>query len=300
MAVKIRVNGSVRYVVTQALLDTGTTHSFIIEGLRKELKIEDCEEVGLRTITLNENRGHKMTKIVKNLVISDMDEIAPIQLSSLYSCKQLPVNRQDIQAQTDVDQFFEFKDVYILQVKCKIVLLIGNDNRMVLQPQEVVKEPFRSYAIRTVVGWAANCPGRQGSECKYLGSFFVKSSGDIQPMCSLCTDIMDSLIDVKEELSVDQQRFMTAVTNSTRSLKDQHYVMGLPIKNPNLMLPNNRVQALQRASYLKKKLQKNNEFHSDYKKFVSNIIEQGYCEKIEFPGGPGRTWYFASLWCLLA
>ena len=68
---------------------------------------------------------------------------------------------------------------------------------------------------------------------------------------------------------------MTAITNSTRSLEDQHYETGLLIKNPNLILPNNRVQALQRASYLKKKLQKNGEFHSDYKKFVGDMIEQG-------------------------
>ena len=112
---------------------------------------------------------------------------------------------------------------------------------MVLQPQEFVKEPSGSYAIGTVVGWAVNCPGRPGSEYKHLSSFFVKYSGDNQPMCSLCSDIMDSLINVKEELSVDQQRFMTTVTNSTRSLKDQHYEIGLPIKNPNLMLSNNIV-----------------------------------------------------------
>ena len=136
-----------------------------------------------------------------------------------------------------------------------------------------MKEPSGSYAIRTVVGWAVNCPGRPGSEHKHLSSFFVKSSGDNQPMCFLCTDIMDSLINVKEELSVDQQRFMTAVTNSTRSLEDQHYEIGLPIKNSNLILPNNRVQALQRASHLKKKLQKNDEFHHNYKKFVSDMIE---------------------------
>ena len=72
--VKIRVRGYVRYVVTQALLDTGSTHSFITEGLRKALKIEDYEEVGISTITFNENQGQQMTKIVKNLEISDMDE----------------------------------------------------------------------------------------------------------------------------------------------------------------------------------------------------------------------------------
>ena len=100
---------------------------------------------------------------------------------------------------------------------------------------------------------------------------------------------MDSLINVKEELSVDEQRFMTAVTNSTRSLEDQHYEIGFPIKNLNLMLSNNSGQVLQRVSYLKKRLQKNDEFHSDYKKFVSDMIEQGCCEKVEFPGEPGRT-----------
>ena len=102
-----------------------------------------------------------------------MNEVAPIQLSLLYSCKQLPVKRQDIPTQADVYQFFEFKDVCIPQVKYKFGLLIGNDNRMVFQPQEVGEEPSVSYAIRTVVGWSVNCLGRPGSEHKHLSSFFV-------------------------------------------------------------------------------------------------------------------------------
>ena len=118
------------------------------------------------------------------------------------------MNRLDIPTQADVHHFFEFKNVYIPQIKCKAGLLIGNDNRMVLQPQEIVKKPSGSYAIRTVVGWAVNCPGRPGSEHKHLSSFFVKSSGGNQPMCSLWTDIMDSLINVKEKLSVDQPKFI--------------------------------------------------------------------------------------------
>ena len=89
--------------MTQALLDTDSTHSFIIEGLRDTLKIEDYKEVGIRTISLNENRGHQKTNILKNLEISGMDEIAPFQSSLLYSCKQLPVNLQIIPTQGDVD-----------------------------------------------------------------------------------------------------------------------------------------------------------------------------------------------------
>ena len=88
---------------------------------------------------------------------------------------------------------------------------------MVLQPLEDVKEPTGNYAIRTEVGWAVCCSRLPEREYKHLRSFFVEPSGDTQPMCFLCTDIMDSQINIKEELSVQQQTFMTAVTKSTRS-----------------------------------------------------------------------------------
>ena len=288
--VKIRRKGSAELVVTKALLDTGSTHSFVTEDLRKKLKIEDCEEVGIRTITLNKDQGHQKTKIVSNLEVTDMDEICCIPLSSLYSCKKLPVNHKDIPTQAHADQYAEFEDVYIPEVKCKVGLLIGNNNRMVMQPQEVIREPFGSYAIRTPVGWTLNCAGGRSD---HVTSLFVRSSFDSQnhPMCSLCTDIMDSLVNGKEEMSVDQQRFMKAVNESTKQLEDHHYEIGLPIKYPNLKLQNNRVQALQRASHLRKKFSRNDGFYNDYKRFVSDMIDQGYCERVEKPGPEGRTWF---------
>ena len=288
--VKIRRKGSAELVITKALLDTGSTHSFVTEDLRKKLKIEDCEEVGIRTITLNKDQGHQKTKIVSNLEVTDMDEICCIPLSSLYSCKKLPVNHKDIPTQAHADQYAEFEDVYIPEVKCKVGLLIGNNNRMVMQPQEVIREPFGSYAIRTPVGWTLNCAGGRSD---HVTSLFVRSSFDSQnhPMCSLCTDIMDSLVNGKEEMSVDQQRFMKAVNESTKQLEDHHYEIGLPIKYPNLKLQNNRVQALQRASHLRKKFSRNDGFYNDYKRFVSDMIDQGYCERVEKPGPEGRTWF---------
>ena len=288
--VKIRRKGSAELVITKALLDTGSTHSFVTEDLRKKLKIEDCEEVGIRTITLNKDQGHQKTKIVSNLEVTDMDEICCIPLSSLYSCKKLPVNHKDIPTQAHADQYAEFEDVYIPEVKCKVGLLIGNNNRMVMQPQEVIREPFGSYAIRTPVGWTLNCAGGRSD---HVTSPFVRSSFDSQnhPMCSLCTDIMDSLVNGKEEMSVDQQRFMKAVNESTKQLEDHHYEIGLPIKYPNLKLQNNRVQALQRASHLRKKFSRNDGFYNDYKRFVSDMIDQGYCERVEKPGPEGRTWF---------
>jgi len=199
--VKIRVSGCAETVVTKALLDTGSTHSFISESLTKELGIEDYEEMDICTVTLNQNKEYQRTKVVRNLEILDLDEISLTALNPLYSCKQLPVSDKDTPTQADVDQYSEFKEVYIPKVESIVGLLIGNDNRLVLQPQEVVKEPSGSYAVRTVVGWAVNCPG---SGSKEVRNFFLKSSAEVNPMCSLCTDVMDSLVNEKKEPSVDQ------------------------------------------------------------------------------------------------
>ena len=65
--------------------------------------------------------------------------------------------------------------------------------------------------MRTVVDLALTVLDALEVSTNTAEDFFVKSYGDNQPMCSLCTEIIDSLVRVKEELSVDQQKFMTAV-----------------------------------------------------------------------------------------
>ena len=58
-----------------------------------------------------------------------------------------------------------------------------------------------------------------------------------------------------------------------------------------LMFPNNRIQALPRASNLKKRFFKNEDYHRDYKNFIEDMIEQGYCEKGVSPETDGTTRY---------
>ena len=53
--------------------------------------MEDCEEVRICVITLNESHGQHRTKIVKETEISNMDEISSINLSKLRNyivCKK--------------------------------------------------------------------------------------------------------------------------------------------------------------------------------------------------------------------
>lgn len=70
--------------------------------------------------------------------------------------------------------------------------------------------------------------------------------------------------------------------------------MPLPFKEENLLLPNNRPQAEQRLSGLKKRFEMNEKYCADHVRFMSGIITKGYAQKIEQENSTtvkGRVWY---------
>ncbi|KAI4874404.1 hypothetical protein NFI96_007551 [Prochilodus magdalenae] len=61
----------------------------------------------------------------------------------------------------------------------------------------------------------------------------------------------------------------------------EQYTSGEPQDlDRSVKMPSNRSHAEQRAINLKKKLNKNSEFHIDYKTFMHDIIARGYAEKV--------------------
>ena len=76
-------------------------------------------------------------------------------------------------------------------------------------------------------------------------------------------------------MSQDERRFMRN-TEETAELKDGHYQLSLPLKNPEALVPNNKSQALQRTNWLKKKLERDPKLYEDYKAFMDDIVVKGY------------------------
>ena len=78
-------------------------------------------------------------------------------------------------------------------------------------------------------------------------------------------------------------------------LKDGHYEIPLPFKDRQYSVPKNRIQAEQRASWLKKRLEKNPRLLDEYKAFVEEIIAKGYARKVpphqRESGYQGKTWF---------
>ncbi|KAL7870792.1 hypothetical protein SRHO_G00082890 [Serrasalmus rhombeus] len=68
----------------------------------------------------------------------------------------------------------------------------------------------------------------------------------------------------------------------------------MPLRNKDVVMPNNKCVAEQRASSLKRKLTKNSSFHDDYTAFVSDLLSKGYA--VEVPANKlnrndGQVWY---------
>ena len=296
MPVKIKRKGSDAAIITYAFLDSGSSSRFCTESLMKQLGID-----GLKTrislMTLEKKGSLVDSYLVRDLVISDLDENNFIALPVLYTRTEIPVTKDDIPTQEDVDLWPHLSGVYLPNICAEIRLLIASDVPEALDPLEVKNsEHGGPYALRTRISWVVNGPLGRYHQGAHSTSFFVKADTELQQMVEnyYNLDFNESIADNRTELSQDERRFMASVEESTL-LKDGHYEIPLPFKDRQYPVPNNRTQAEQRASWLKKRLEKNPRLLDDYKAFVEDIVAKGYACKVppyqRESGYQGKTWF---------
>ena len=256
VAVRIRTSNSEQSIVTQAFLDTGSTSSFITNDLIDKLGISQAPVVKVTTVTINHGTDIRKAKVISDLEISDLFESFPCShLQPLLSIQRLPATIDDAPSQDDISEFPEFADIFIPRVNSDVGLLIGNDNRHILKPHEIINSESDHYPVRTAVGWVVSCAKRGSSTTSCKSFFAMTESGYIHPMCTLCYDVIDTFQNVNV-MSRDQIKFMEHVEKSIHHRKDKHYEIALSLWSPDLNLPANLALAEQRACCLKCKFLK--------------------------------------------
>ena len=70
------------------------------------------------------------------------------------------------------------------------------------------------------------------------------------------------------EASHEDKKFMETAERGT-SKKNDHYIAPLSFRDPNLILPNNKNQTIQRLMGLKRTFMKDNKFFQDYLRFMA-------------------------------
>ena len=245
--------------------------------------------------TLEKKNSITNSFLVRDLLVSDLDENEWISLPTLYTMPEIPVSSSDIPTQEDVDQWPHLQGVFLPRLDTEVGLL-ASDVPKAPDPLEIKhSQDGGPYASRTRIGWAVNGPLGRRHHSSRPSSFLVKVDHQLQQMIEdfYNRDFTDPTIEIKTEMSQDERRFMQ-IAEQTMQLRSGHYHMSLPFKDRHAPVPSNKSQAWQRAIWLKKKRERDPKLYQDYKAFMEDILSKGYVRKVSHDQkslGEGTAWY---------
>lgn len=293
VAVKVKVKGSPRSVETYALLDNGSNTTFCSASLMKRLSVSG-KEMRIKLTTMD-SCNDVDSLVVTNLEVTDLDENVVISLPEVLSRPSMPVVKDEIPKQEDVERWPHLQGyVYLAELNSEVDLLIGANVPEALQPREVVPASDGGpYATRVDLGWVINGPTGRKQKFVPSSSFFVNCK-ETHPMCIACADFADATLSDGLSMSRDDLKFMNIVEDSVMQCEDGHYQVSLPLRDLNLQMPANRSQAERRALYLKRKFSKDVKFREDYVACLENVIGDGFAEKVPLDvleRSDGKVWF---------
>ena len=238
--VKVREKNSTREIVTYAFLDPGSTASFITDDLMTNL---GCEGKQMKITLETLGRTHSTyTHAVKGLEVVGLEGSSIIEISRVYSRKDLPVSVRHIPTQKDIDKWRHLDGIQLPKADCDIGLLIGNNVPDVYTPLEVRTGPIGSpHATLSRIGWIPWNVIRDGprvTETAVATSCFTNviteqlESLETLVRDSINRDFPERAIDDKRGPSREDVKFLERMESGT--MVNGHYVLPLPFRDENV------------------------------------------------------------------
>ena len=295
--VQVKLCKGTKIVQTYAFLEPGSTATFCTEKLMTELNTS-----GKKVKVLLKTMGQE--KPVPSYRISGMEVVtlkgsAFLKLPDVFSQMSIPVTKDNIPTDEDLRKWPYLKEVELEPINASIGLLIGANAPRVLEPWRVINsEGNGPFAVKTLLGWVINGPLGHSEDSDMNNCHPARVNRiAIASLEELLTqqynqDFAEQHYEQKE-MSVEDKRFMNIVSDSA-VLKDGHYYLKLPFREPDVTMPNNRHMALQRAQQLLKRFKRNKAFLEEYQAFMQDVLAKGYAEVVpqeKLPTEHGKVWY---------
>lgn len=308
-----------------ALLDTQSDTTFILKDTCDELGVSG-PKVQLMLSTMHIENETIDCRKVKGLVVRGYQSDTRIPLPATYTRDIMPTNREHIPTRDLAEQipclssiaseFTELKD-------CEVGILIGYNCPKALTPRDIIASD-ELYAVRTDLGWSivgvldeseAHDDDVFGTSHRLLTysvptelrSLHRKTNKAPDVTISLQTQVRETILpshvlklleldfidhESKDRImSFEDKKFLKVIKNEIQQTSDNHYEMPLPFRDPDPKLPNNRKQADRRLQQLAHRFKSDPQFHSDYRKFMDNMIQKGHAEKVEPASDDMTVWY---------
>lgn len=259
--VKIKLKKSDKLVETFAFIDPGSTATFCTGDLQKKLNVKG-KPTRLLLSTMGQNEPEEQ-KVINSYVISDLEvcgleDTKYIDLPKVYTHSSIPVHTNNIPKQSDIEEWPYLKQVHLPELKAEVGLLIVANCPKAIEPWHIINSRDGGlYAVKTAIGWIVSGPMRKelddtenkSNQC----SVNRISVMEIEKMLvqQYNTEFSECSYNEKEELSQEDKLFMQSVQNTT-TLENEHYSIGLPLRNKKLQMPNNRCVATAHSQFAQK------------------------------------------------
>lgn len=238
--------------------------------------------------------------VLCDLEVGGLEEEKYIELPQVFTQKSIPVKKENIPQQSDVSRWHYLQEVQIPRIEAEVILLIGTNDYKAIEPWKVINSRGEGpYAVKTALGWVINGPIRRGTKSAngepLTHSVNRISVSNIEELLiqQYNADFPEQRYDDKTEMSHEDLQFLCSVKESTQ-LIDGHYCIGLPLKDKETKMPSNKSVAEQRLISLKRKLHKNPDFHSEYNRFMADLLERSYAGRVpeeNLDRSDGKVWF---------
>lgn len=299
LPVQVKSKRGQETLVTYAFLDPGSTASFCTERLMNRLNLTG-KKLGILLRTMGQEKVVDSYKL-SDLEVAGLDSDSFCDLPEIFTQRSMPVHRGNIPCSKDLQRWLHLRHIQIPQIDADVDLLIGTNVPQALEPWEVVRAVNGGpYAIKTILGWTVNGPLREdcriNDQCLQpditVNRISVARLDELWEK-QLKVDFPETLQDEQPGLSREDKRFIESVSESAK-LIDGYYSIGLPVRQRYIKMPNNKIVVEQRALSLKRRLNKDLSFRSDYITFMSGMLTNGYAERVpteQLARCDGRVWY---------
>ena len=209
------------------------------------------------------------------------------------------VTKENLLTQSELSKWPHLRGIEVEEIDAEIEMLIGMNVPKVMEPWQIINSQSNgSYAVKTLLGWVVNGPLKSSSAMDRHGKSMTVNRISMDNLKDLLLrqynqEFPEKESEEKKELSCEDRRFMELAQGSKVD-KCGHYILPLPFREKELVMPNNYNMALQRTLNLAGKFKKNCTYAEEYKVFMENVLQKGYAEKVpqaQVQRNDGHVWY---------
>ena len=277
--VPVRVSGpgSDKQLTTYAFLDSGSDTTLCLESLVQELSLESKPaDFTLSTVNYKGNeRGHRT-----RLNIEALDGKTKFVLDQVLTMDSLPIGERHFASNRELRKWPHLNGVSLPEIEeLRVSILIGSDRLDVIDDNSEIRRGARGqpYAVKTPLGWTVYGPmGEPNSDGVHIN--FVKSdheellSRHLEDLYN--AEFRDTLVDVEDSLSFEDRK-AKQIMDESAVLIDGHYQLKLPFRNRPPRFPDSLPVAKKTLYWLKKKMERNPEFHKKHASVIQRYQEEG-------------------------